>query len=764
MITRKRKTFLLGLLGAATAAGMVLGATGVISSAVGEPLEVNAEEGSYYQKVVSSKADWTGDYLIVYENGNSANIMNGNLSSSAIKSGGNYLSSSITQINGSNAIKWSQEIELAEFSIEKVDSNYYSVKSKSNGYYVGNDGTKSGIYASSSPFSNTILLNGSIDIAGKADLHLKFNSQGDGFFRYYKSGQNAIQLYEYVSAATLPDFDRLEVTGTFNTNYLEGDSLNLAGMVVTAFYSDGSSKGLGTEEYTVSPSIGTPLKTTDTSFTITYTYRDEQYTISQPITVEPRVLETIAVTKKPTKVNYVVGQSLDTTGIVVTGTYEGGATADLTADCTFSPLTFDTIGEQTVTVTHTPSGLTTEFTVNVTDRKINDLSLTNKTDAFDEGDTFTLGDDAKLVANWNDGSTEDLTIDDEGVLVELFSNISGKPGEGKAIDSSYVLTTEDSGSYVGISYLGISAKKYQISVREIVDLSHGKFVKIDSISDLQLGDSFILVGSVISNEKESWYALGSEQNESNRSAINIEISDDSTISLTNSSGVEIISLENGLTEGTYALSVSGGYLYAAGEIPTGSKNQNYLRTEDSLDEGARGDWIIVESAKGDPVFQSETSLAKSRWLKFNAASKIFSCYTSVDAMDDAFIYKFVSDKDAVLDFVDTYMHMSDYNDNENKCYGVDGYYAKAKEALVKLTDEQIELFKTDSEFADAHARYLAWAAANGDNSPYSGEYVSPALSIRNPDDLMDIAIISALAIAGIAAAGAFVFLRRKKEA
>lgn len=42
--------------------------------------------------------------------------------------------------------------------------------------------------------------------------------------------------------------------------------------------------------------------------------------------------------------------------------------------------------------------------------------------------------------------------------------------------------------------------------------------------------------------------------------------------------------------------------------------------------------------------------------------------------------------------------------------------------------------------------------------------IASALSIRNSDHLMDIAVISALAIAGIAAAGAFVFLRRKKEA
>ena len=42
--------------------------------------------------------------------------------------------------------------------------------------------------------------------------------------------------------------------------------------------------------------------------------------------------------------------------------------------------------------------------------------------------------------------------------------------------------------------------------------------------------------------------------------------------------------------------------------------------------------------------------------------------------------------------------------------------------------------------------------------------IASALSIRNSDGLTDIAVISALAVAGIAAAGAFVFLRRKKEA
>ena len=515
-------------------------------------------------------------------------------------------------------------------------------------------------------------------------------------------------------------------------------------MVVTAFYSDGSFKVLGTEEYTVSPSIGTPLKTTDTSFTITYTYRDEQYTFSQPITVEQRVLESIAVTKNPTKVNYVVGQSLDTTGIVITGTYEGGATADLTADCTFSPATFESAGEQVITVTHTPSGKVTSFNVNVSERKVTSVSLTEKVDAFDAGQTFTLGDDAKLTAIWNDGSETPLSIDDEGVLVELFSDLSGVPGQGKKIDSSYVLSVEDDGLYVNVSYGGESARKYQISVRDVINVSNGSFYLVNDVANISIGDHIVIAGT----KSEGSYAIGTTQNKNNRAAVAVSIVDDK-IDLTPNGDVQIIKIEAGYQEGTFSMSVTGGYLGVF-------QDDNRLTTGETV--SANTSWVL----SGGSAASIKSCAYPSRSLKLNISSDLMACYTS--GQTDVSIYKFATDHDVVTNFVDTYMHMSDYNANENMCYGPDGYYAKAKEALVKLTDKQIELFKTDSEFAAAHARYLAWAAANGDNSPYSGEYVSPALSIRNSDDLVDIAIISALAVAGIAAAGAFVFLRRKKEA
>lgn len=739
----KRKSLLLGFLAAATATGLALGVNGVVDAYVGEPAEVSAASGDHYERITSNLDDWSGRYLIVYESGSTGNVFDGSLST--LDAVSNYVSASIA----SGVITWSETLEAAEFSISQSQSGYNILSA--SGKYVFSNSNSNGLSTSDSIPSkvNSIsVASDGVDIVSSS-AHLRFNSASNQMrFRYYKSssytGQKPIQLYKFVSGVTLPDFDHLELSGTFTTDYFEGDSLNLAGIVVTAFYSDGSSKVLGTEEYTVSPSIGTPLKTTDTSFTITYTYRDEQYTFSQPITVEPRVLESIAVTKNPTKVNYVVGQSLDTTGIVVTGTYEGGATADLTSDCAFSPTLFETAGDQVITVTHTPSGKTASFNVTVAERKVSSISLNGKVEAFDAGQTFTLGDGAELTAIWNDGSETPLSIDDEGVLVELFSNLSGVPGQGKKIDSSYVLTAEDDGLYVNISYGGKSARKYQISVREVIDVSNGSFYLVNDVSNISIGDNIVIAGT----KSKGSYAIGTTQNSNNRAAVEVSIVNDK-IDLAPNGDVQIIKIEAGYQEGTFSMAVAGGYLGVF-------EDDNRLTTGETV--SINTSWIL----SGGDVASIKPCAYPSRSLKLNTSSDLMACYTS--GQTDVSIYKFATDHDVVTNFVDTYMHMSDYNDNENKCYGVEGYYAKAKEALVKLADEQIELFKTDSEFTEAHARYLAWAAANGDNSPYSGEYVSPAMSIHNSDDLMDIAVISALAIAGIAAAGAFVFLRRKKEA
>lgn len=99
----------------------------------------------------------------------------------------------------------------------------------------------------------------------------------------------------------------------------------------------------------------------------------------------------------------------------------------------------------------------------------------------------------------------------------------------------------------------------------------------------------------------------------------------------------------------------------------------------------------------------------------------------------------------VGNFVDTYMHMEDYTTNQGLCAGENGYYAIAKKAFHEMTssytvDELVEVFET--EYNDAYLRYLNWAEANGDASPFDGDSINPiivnilGLSKDNSDNML----------------------------
>ena len=77
---------------------------------------------------------------------------------------------------------------------------------------------------------------------------------------------------------------------------------------------------------------------------------------------------------------------------------------------------------------------------------------------------------------------------------------------------------------------------------------------------------------------------------------------------------------------------------------------------------------------------------------------------------------------AVNDFVNANMHTTDVSfddEGEGLCIK-EGWYVNAKKELVKLKDPQIDIFKNNSYFAKYHERYLSWADANHDTSPYAG--------------------------------------------
>ncbi len=167
-----------------------------------------------YEKVTSALNEWSGEYLIVYEDGNAA--FNGGLTT--LDATNNYIPVDIS--NGT--ITANETTNAAKFTIAPTEDGY-SIKSAS-GYYIGNTSNSNSLSSSQSTvFSNSINYNnGDIDIVSSGGSYLRYNSASDQKrFRYYKSstytGQKAIQLYKKTS-----DGFMMQHTLHFNSNGGEG--------------------------------------------------------------------------------------------------------------------------------------------------------------------------------------------------------------------------------------------------------------------------------------------------------------------------------------------------------------------------------------------------------------------------------------------------------------------------------------------------------------------------------------------------------------
>lgn len=151
------------------------------------------------------------------------------------------------------------------------------------------------------------------------------------------------------------------------TAYVVGETLDLTGIQVTA-----TAGGVGTDvtsECTFSPADGSTITEAGT-ITITATFGAKTATT----TVTAYALSGIAITTQPTKTAYIVGDSLDLTGIAVTAT-AGVITRDVTADCTFSPADGSTLSSAgSVTITASFGGFTA--TTSVTAYAISGISIT----------------------------------------------------------------------------------------------------------------------------------------------------------------------------------------------------------------------------------------------------------------------------------------------------------------------------------------------------------------------------------------------------
>ena len=162
-------------------------------------LFVVEETAGYYIKVVSAPADWSGKYLIVYEDGTYAYVFNG-------KDEANGYVSAVTD---GDVIKANSEIDAVAVTIAAMEGGY-SVKT-ADGYIYGASGSNKLNTNASEPQLNTIEFTAD-GVNIEAGRYLRFNSAVDDMrFRYYNSTfGESVQLYKYVEE--LPLYHTLTVT------------------------------------------------------------------------------------------------------------------------------------------------------------------------------------------------------------------------------------------------------------------------------------------------------------------------------------------------------------------------------------------------------------------------------------------------------------------------------------------------------------------------------------------------------------------------
>lgn len=264
------------------------------------------------------------------------------------------------------------------------------------------------------------------------------------------------------------------------TNYYTGETLNTSGLVLNLAYNNGTT-GTATSGFTCSPST---LSASGTQ-TITVSYGGK--TTAFTVNVTAVELESVSIKTVPTKTNYFVGNSLDTTGLVLNLNYNNGSTGTANSGFTCTPKTLNVAGKQTITVNY--NGKTAHFDVNVSEITISDISINSLPSKLN----YYVGE----------------TVETSGLVLNLvYSDGSVGTATGGFDCTPETLTTAGNQT-ITVSYGG-KTTSYSVNVSDVA-LSSISVKDMPVVTTYKVGDSLDINGLVIElkyNNGDVGYASG----------------------------------------------------------------------------------------------------------------------------------------------------------------------------------------------------------------------------------------------------------------
>ena len=214
------------------------------------------------------------------------------------------------------------------------------------------------------------------------------------------------------------------------------------------------------------------------------------------------VLTEIKVTKNP-KTEYWVGDSFETSGMVITAYYSNNTSKDVTLDCSMSCTGFDDDNNKafktagTYKVVFTYQGKTATVTVNVAALKADHITVSLSKDVYEAGEDFDPST-VTVTVKFNNGTTENVKLSD---CTYEITTATGKKVTGKDLAA---------GKYwLSVSYEGITADSVGFAVEEVYIT---EILAVDGIKESYYVDDEIELNEVkvkvkYSNGETGWLPI-----------------------------------------------------------------------------------------------------------------------------------------------------------------------------------------------------------------------------------------------------------------
>lgn len=211
-------------------------------------------------------------------------------------------------------------------------------------------------------------------------------------------------IYIYIYERTLID---LRCVNIGKIEYIEGENFETEEQFyVYAIYNNETTE----EVFDYIVEDGENIKLGQKSVTIRYTENNRSATTTTPITVTAKQLEKIEITNEPNKTTYVEGENFDTTGMIITATYNNGRTSQINKYSIPNGQNL-TVEMTSVQIVYTENGVTkeTEQPIIVKEKEpisIRPIESTKK--AYIEGEKIDKSEICVYI-EYNDGTIEQVT-------------------------------------------------------------------------------------------------------------------------------------------------------------------------------------------------------------------------------------------------------------------------------------------------------------------------------------------------------------------